>query len=531
MERHQPLTDEAGFSLVEVLIAATLLLVGMLGTLSMLEMAYAVSTTSKAREQAVSLEREVVETVRGVPYDELTPAGIGPAVREGGSLTDSNVGAGGWTIRRRNVTYTVAVGVCAVDDARDGTGTHEGALFCATGAGSTSAATCKTLLGVDGSIAGTAAAASAGASVGDCGIDLNLNGQVDNLTEASVGICLLTCPGAGTDPMPSDYKRVVVLVRWAVGGGSRYALQATTIANPGMAAAPVVTNLTAAGSQPVTSGTSVSLTATTSGNAAATAWYVDGTAKGTASGSGSTWSISWPLGSVSGGSTPNSDEVLDGSYLVGAKAFDSHGQFGTARQLTVTLNRRAPYAPLELDAGRNNGDVELEWRASPERDIEGYRVYRRVTLGSPVEVCALTPQTSCQDLNPPGAVLVSYYAVAVDRTTAGALREGAASSDATVGLTNSDPYPPTGLTLSTSEGSTVLNWTAPSPQDPDLGDSVAYYRIYRDGTALADRYDRTSTAAELTYTDTQTGGVSHSYRITAVDENMAESTIVGPVTG
>jgi Tfp pilus assembly protein PilV len=523
--------DESGFTIVEVLVASVLLLVGMLGTLSMLEMAYAVTTTTKAREQAVALQREVVEAVRAVPYDQLTPTGVGAQVRSVASLTDSDQGAAGWTVRRRGVTYSIATGVCAVDDSRDGTGSHEGATFCASGAGAATPATCKTLLGVEGSVSGAPVAATAGASVGDCGIDLDLDGTVDNLTEASVGICLLVCPGAGTDSMPSDYKRVVVLVRWTVGGGSRYVLQSTTISNPGMSAAPAVTTLTAGGAVPVTAATSLPLTATTSGVTASGAWYVDGTAKGSLSGSGTTWTFSWPLGSVSAGSTPNADEVLDGSYLLGAKAFDAHGQFGTTRQLTVTVNRRAPYPPRQLDAGRNGSAVELEWRANAERDIEGYRVYRRPAIGSPVEVCALTEHTSCRDESPPALALVSYYVVAVDRTTAGALREGGASSDATVVLTNQRPDPPVGLSLTPSDGGPVLSWSPPPDGDPDLGDSVAYYRIYRDGSTVADRFDRTSVATELTYTDTQSGGTSHSYWVTAVDQNMTESLVVGPVTG
>ncbi|MTD42987.1 prepilin-type N-terminal cleavage/methylation domain-containing protein [Conexibacter sp. W3-3-2] len=523
--------EEAGFTLVEVLVAAALLLVGMLATLSMLDMAQAVTTTSKTREQAVSLQREIIEAVRAVPYDQLTPGGVGPAVRASGSLTDSNLGSGGWTIRRRGATYTVAVGVCAVDDARDGTGTHDGGQFCATGAGTTSSATCGTLLGISGAISGTPAAATAGAAVGDCGIDLNLDGQVDNLTEASVGLCLLICPGAGTDAMPSDYKRVVVLVRWATGGGSRYALQATTIANPGMAAAPSVTALNAAGSVPVTSATSLGFNATTSSAAASAAWYIDGTAKGNAAGAGTAWTFTWPLGTVSSGSTPNADEVLDGTYLVGAKSFDKFGQFSTARQLTVTVNRRAPYAPRQLDAGRNGAVVDLEWRPNAERDVEGYRVYRRPAVGAPVLVCGPVTTTTCQDTAPPALPTLSYYVAALDRTTGGAVREGAASADAVVVTGNRAPNPPTGLTLSVSAGNRVLSWTAPAVADPDLGDSIAYYRIYRDGALVADRYDRTATGTELTYTDTQSGGVAHSYRITAVDQYMAESTIVGPVSG
>jgi hypothetical protein len=91
-----------------------------------------------------------------------------------------------------------------------------------------------------------------------------------------------------------------------------------------------------------------------------------------------------------------------------------------------------------------------------------------------------------------------------------------------VTLTNTAPAPPGTLTATASEGNTVLSWDA-SAGDPDAGDSVDFYRIYRDGTAYADRYDRTGTGAELTYTDTQTDGVAHLYRVVAVDTQLAES--------
>ena len=96
--------------------------------------------------------------------------------------------------------------------------------------------------------------------------------------------------------------------------------------------------------------------------------------------------------------------------------------------------------------------------------------------------------------------------------------------------TDNPPYPPTNLLASTSNGTTILRWTAPSPADPDPGDSIAFYRIYRDGSAYANRFDRTGTGADVTYTDTQTGGEQHTYYVTAVDTQLAESTLLGPVT-
>jgi hypothetical protein len=146
-------------------------------------------------------------------------------------------------------------------------------------------------------------------------------------------------------------------------------------------------------------------------------------------------------------------------------------------------------------------------------------------------VCALTTATSCQDTNPPGSLFVNYYVIAVDRDSSGALREGNASSSITVNTLNNEPNPPTALSVSSSGGVTTLTWNAAVIDDPDLGDSVAFYRIYRDGAAFADRYDRTASGTQLSYTDGQTGGTTHTYRVSAVDTQLGESTLVGPVTG
>ncbi len=111
----------------------------------------------------------------------------------------------------------------------------------------------------------------------------------------------------------------------------------------------------------------------------------------------------------------------------------------------------------------------------------------------------------------------------------GAKREGAASPTVTASQTNRPPLPPTNLLASNNGSSTTLIWTA-SPGDPDAGDHIAFYRIYRDGVAYANRYDRTGLGTDTSYVDTRTGGMPHSYSITAVDTQLAESPLLGPVT-
>ncbi|MDQ3849704.1 MAG: prepilin-type N-terminal cleavage/methylation domain-containing protein [Actinomycetota bacterium] len=526
---------ESGFTLVEVVIASVILLTGVLGVLTMVDQANSTTNSTKAREEAVALQREIVETARSIPFDQLLPTTIVSKVQHANpSLADSSGGAAGWTIRRRGFTYTVTLGVCSVDDDGDGNGTHDPALFCARGATATTAKQCHDWLGIGAGVQGTPAAATAGLGIGDCGIDLNLDGTVDNLVQASVGLCLLgTCLGAtSTDKNPDDYKRIVSLVRWDQGTGGRYALQSTTVPNPGQAAAPAVTSLSTTAGLTITSSltTTLPFVALTSRSAANVAWYLDGTAQNAntgqtpATGAGTAWAFNWNLGTVNtvSGGAPNSTEALDGSYVVAAKAFDSYGAFGHVRAVTVNLNRRVPYAPAGFIGGRNGSVVEFEWTPSKERDIEGYRVYRGTDTSN--VVCTLTAQTSCRETNPPSSATLSYFMVAVDKDGSGSLREGDPSTSITVSSTSTAPEAPGSAKAcpADSAGNVGLTWTA-SPVPPLAGEPVSYYRIYRDGTGYYDRIDRTSSGSDLTWTDRNTGGTSHTYSISAVGAQLAES--------
>ena len=90
------------------------------------------------------------------------------------------------------------------------------------------------------------------------------------------------------------------------------------------------------------------------------------------------------------------------------------------------------------------------------------------------------------------------------------------------------PGAPTGLTASAgANGNTVLTWTRPSgTPTPD------FYRIYRDGLNYTNRYDTIADngTSTVTWTDTNTGGTSHVYRVTAGSQYLAESSFAGPVT-
>jgi len=529
-----PISDERGFTIVEVMVAAALLLTGLVGTMSMLNSANAATTSTKAREQGVSLQRELTEAARSLSYAELTPESIVGRIQAMDGLGDDNGSAAEYQIRRRGITYSVTLGTCSVDDDADGTGPHDPSRFCTTGTGQATAATCRTLLGNNGSVAGTGASSTAAA---DCGIDSNLDGTVDGLV--SGGSCSAAC-GTGTDTNPDDYKRIVSLVRWKGGGGSRYALQDATLPNPGASAAPGVATIGPSPMPVVHEGTTtLSIAVTTTRPAATVGISINGSPIGAATmgASATSWSYSWELGTMAppAATDPANGEVLDGTYVVSARALDTYGSAGATRAVTVTVNRRVPFPVKRFRGGLrggSTGDVDFEWTLNRERDIIGYRVFRDVPgTTADIEVCALAIRTACRLENPP-AGNADYYALAYDRDDTGGERKGVqSSSNFPVTATNTVPFPITTLqAVPASGGNTKLMWAA-SPGDPDTGDSVEYYRIYRDGVAYANRYDRTATGSILEYLDTDANGTPHDYSVAAVDQRLGESTLLGPVRG
>jgi prepilin-type N-terminal cleavage/methylation domain-containing protein len=326
-------------------------------------------------------------------------------------------------------------------------------------------------------------------------------------------------PAAGTaDADPLDLRRVTATASWMRRAGVVNRTMIGLITRTGHPDAPAVTAITSGTPSPITTAlTSLGFTATTSSAAAAVYWSTDGGTQGPATGAGTSWSFSWPVSSL-----------VDGSYLVGAQALDGYGAPGAETSQTVVLNRYAPQAPTGLVAGRNGAAVEAEWNANPERDIVGYRVYRGLLPGVWLQqACPLTTQTSCVDASPPGLSLLTslfYGVAAVDRDPTGNLREGPKSTALNVNFLNSAPGAPSGLSaLWAAGGAITLTWT-PSAGDPNLGDSVHFYRIYRDGV----RYDRTALGTDTTWTDTGVGSGSHTYQVTAVDTHLAESAAAGP---
>lgn len=509
-------SSEAGFTIVEVMVAILILLVGVLGTVALIDGANRATSTTKAREGGVALTREVAEVARLLDFDQLECASENcvtsdkaiVALQGQQELADTAPG-GAWTVVRRGITYTVnAVQVCKVDVAQDKVNTAlRDSTYCTTGQGT----------------------------------------------------------GTTGDGNPDDYRRLRVTVSWNFGPGTRQTSQTALISNPTGGLGPRVTCFgygfgaspctSPAPNPTVTTGNTISFKATTT-FAASVHWETDEGTEADATGSNSTWAFDWNIGSVPGGwpSTAGSFDcggtapnwVLDGTYLVSVQGFNDLGIPGQQRSGNVTINRSLPARPCDLAGGYNDPGgpgvdktpvIDLQWSANKARDVKGYRVYRGAIAASN-QVCPangsgvpLAPGGIVSGLScfvTPSATTENYFLVSVDCTATDQSCEGPPQS-ATVSIANdvanNPPGSPTGLTGTASGAAITLSWTAAT--DPD-GDPIQYYRIYRGtgGTAYTDRY---ATADCCSFQDNAPSGAATQYFVSTVDSKFAESVPVGPV--
>jgi prepilin-type N-terminal cleavage/methylation domain-containing protein len=470
---------DAGFTLVEVLVASLVLAIGIFAAFTMLDAAGRAAATNNARVGASNLTREISEYARGTDYDLLQPGTVVTALRAHSRIA----GPSNWTIERRGVTYTVQASVCTFDDPKDG------------------------LAAADPPNACTPKAAAVA--------------------------------GAPAEVNPDDFRRVTVKLLWSDRQGAHSLTQVALVVNPSGGLGPRIITFPEPADQ-IISGTSVSWTAAlnpvTSTPADALHWTVDdGVSQGDVSGAGATsWAFAWDLGTLD---TP--PFTMDGTYVVSAQAFDSRGVPGEARSVTVHVNRRIPYAPTDLKLGRNEqhgGVVDLDWSRNPERDVIGYRVWRVGLLGARTPICTdtgldYTVRTSCADKTPNGLVLPvgipNYVVAAVDRddlkATSSTVRKGD-ESGGFLPTQSTRPDPPVVSTPTIVDGLPVVTWTAPSVDSGAGQRPIRFYRIYRDGgTSLNDRYDVTVNAS-TTWTDPNPGNsTAHKYWVSAVDDRNNES--------
>jgi Tfp pilus assembly protein PilV len=496
--RLPPPASEQGLTLVEVLVATIVLATGIVGTFGMLNTSAKTSAQTHDREGAVSLAREILEDARTIPFAQLSQSSVAKELQAMEGLENATPGETWHIVRsgsetQKSTTYAVEVSECSIDDPKDGLAqtdeipASERSSFCEEHKG-------------------------------------------DEEWKA----------GDGTDANPVDLKRVTVDVSWAAYGRSSNVHQATMISSAGEATGLSVSELKLSGTspasefgsatQPVIDNSAVeALTFSVSSPAGTSAirWSLEGVGQSSAGvhESETEWKFTWqPISGLS-----------DGTYQVSAQAVDATGVLGPPVSISVTLIRGVPKAPENFIGGFNNvysaGSLtevaELQWKANPERNVIGYRVFR--PDGS--EACPgggeLSLSTSCIDFTPPSPSASesgrTYEVVALYRNAQGVVSEGWPASHTLPAGPPAGPDAPTELTLThNSDGSVTLTWSA-----PEKGEPVSFYRIYRGSTNYTSRYD---TAFTTSYTDTDAVG-THEYWVTAVGANLAESPFLGPVSG
>jgi Tfp pilus assembly protein PilV len=370
-------------------------------------------------------------------------------------------GAGGWQVKRRNFTYTITYTACTIDDGSDRYGT----------AASHDATYCP------GSVSATSA--------------------------------------AGADRNPADFRRVVFRLAWRDSRGTQQMEQSALINSTYRG--PTVTSIDSGVEGTIFSGSSLGFDATLSSRADSVKWYVDGRLEGDAEGANTSWEWTWDLGIAC---SPTA--VQDGTYFVSAAAYDRNGATGGPLARSVTLNRCPPSAPTAVVGGRNWGSVEISWAANPESDVTGYAVYRGSDLACSTSSVS---DTSCRDESAPASGPVDYTVVAYDTGPSGS-RAGDHSAPITVlPACGGAPCntPPNAPDVTFADG--ILTISAPTPDDPDSGDGIDFYRVYRTSSGApgpGDRYDVVENGARtVTWSDTQSG--SWHYWVTAVDSHNSES--------
>lgn len=561
------LRAQAGFTLIEVMVATMVLIVGLLALLGMVIVANKATQTNRVRQEATNVAREVIENVRALSYTQLAtpasiasallpqltcPAGAGSscgATLSGSTLKvwrSSSVGGGGAGGYAFNVTFTT----CSMDDPSDGYGNH------------------------------SAPPASGGSWCPD------------------------VAPSGTTDPNPDDYKRVSAIVTPTGNGGAAtvYPVQQTVdiyakpVNGPAVSCLTIVSGPCPGQNQSMTTLgiTSMTFNVTTTNLAQKIQWLVNGNtpgtqdptgANGTYTPGGLTSSFTWDIPTATVGGTLY---TIDGTYSISAIAYDANGNSGTRSTLQVSVNEHPVLAPATIVAGFDGkinsgtlgvqGGVDIQWVPSVDQDVLYYNVYHQVTAGgvrTTTQACSDVTGTSCTDTSPltigaapiwPTATVCGnprqsytttnlYWVVGVDRYPDGTLRDpntntpGATAfqtppEDANV--CDHPPNPPSNLGYALSGGSLNLSWAAPAaPVDPDTadGDTISSWRLYRwpatqgatPPLTVANRLQLIGAGGSpfvTTATDQSPdpGGAPQDYCVTSVDEQLNESACSNVIT-
>lgn len=225
--------QQDGFTLVEALVATLVLVVGALGTVSMLSAAGDQTSRTLGEESATGLAREVGEVARHVPFaavqdpesaaDAMAPLVPGSGTPAGGS----------WPVEREGRAFTVSLDACRVLVAgAGGCTTPVPGGDDATG-GDTDAAVLADVLGLVG------VDLSGGLPNALCGV---FGPEFDLTVLALADVDADTCAQNGAQAsLPSEaprLARLTVTVAWDDRGRARHVAGTSLVPDPETLAAP-----------------------------------------------------------------------------------------------------------------------------------------------------------------------------------------------------------------------------------------------------------------------------------------------------
>ena len=479
---------EAGFTIVETLVATLLVSVGLATVFTTLNVSTHVSADVRAREGGVTLARQITEDARSIPFSQITGVTIVAQLQAMPGLASTSSGST-WTIVRNGFTYTVTASVTTLTDPKDASGAIDIKEVTATVNWTT------------------------------------YQGRTHTVTETT------SLSRAGQDPGLTASNLALAAAQQGVAGIS------------GTATAPVVTSTGITSLQfQVTAPTGTTAIVWTLRGAKVPAW------NGSAPGSGTTWtSAGWSLSGVSDGTYIVGAQAEDANGVDGPSVTIPVRLIRSVPSApSVTgygFNGNLMVGGTSTTAG------DFEWNANPELNVVGYRIYNPSnTLICQTSTPAFSPNcgssawcsspTACVDLNPPStsASNLTYKVKALYYDANNNLQEGTAASVTLASGTPVPPPPPPSVSLSVQlqpDDTAIVTWSPPSG-----GTTVSFYRIYRGGDNYGDRYDElaaSSCSTTCSYHD-ENRSSANTYYVSSVGgtspgSNMAESVATGPVTG
>ncbi|NVJ59418.1 MAG: endonuclease [Gammaproteobacteria bacterium] len=219
--------------------------------------------------------------------------------------------------------------------------------------------------------------------------------------------------------------------------------------------------------------------------------------------------------------------VADTTYYFYVTAVDSANNESVASETAFGVtdgieDTTAPSAPVDLVALGGELQVELNWSANLESDLDGYRVYRSDDGGASFRLVQtdLTLTNNFTDTSVAASTSYSYYITAVDlagNESVASLVVSATTNDA---VDSEAPLAPVGLTADNYRRDVSLNWDANSESD------LAGYNVYRRDLRSGDLVKINNELLLTTSFDTRLPSWwrTYEYVVTAVDTSGNEST-------